>query len=209
MPGSTVPLDAHRSWPLPFRSKCNKAEPSSLAIATNRPAPSAAQSKVCKPLQPFATISCDGWRLKERTWIVASERLRMATPVPSGERSYAYSASGVGLVLNRVSSWPRPLTGSKAVKISCLWSGVRSAIAHKVAGERAQRSEWIRPGEPFGAPGNPVVKQRSREVRTFVSRFPGVTQMVIDKKKHSDKARRNQGSSAHIAEPGRTFELRC
>ena len=27
--------------------------------------------------------------------------------------------------------------------------------------------------------------------------------MVIDKKKHSDKARRNQGSSAHIAEPNK------
>src|SRR6266478_1588294 len=41
-------------------------------------------------------------------------------------------------------------------------------------------------------------KPRSRR---FASRFPGVTQMVIDKKKHSDKPRVNQGRSPDIPNP--------
>src|ERR1017187_4289087 len=48
---------------------------------------------------------------------------------------------------------------------------------------------------PFGDPGNPVVKQRGREVRTFVSRFPGATQMVKRSPQHSEETGAPQGQS--------------
>jgi len=44
MPGSTVPLNGHKSWPLSFRFKRNQVEPPSLTLETNSPLPPAAQS---------------------------------------------------------------------------------------------------------------------------------------------------------------------
>src|SRR6202047_4329966 len=44
--------------------------------------------------------------------------------------------------------------------------------------------------------------EKARSER-FASRFPGVTQMVKSKKKHSDKPRAHQGSPSDIAEPNK------
>jgi hypothetical protein len=55
----------------------------------------------------------------------------------------------------------------------------------------------------FGTPGNPVVKQRSREVDASRIDSHQVTQKVNDEKKHSDKMHSTQGFPADIAEPNK------
>jgi hypothetical protein len=55
--------------------------------------------------------------------------------------------------------------------------------------------------EPFGRPGNPVVKQRSREVSASRADFQEVTQKVKTEKKHSRKTRTQQGPNPDIPQP--------
>ena len=56
---------------------------------------------------------------------------------------------------------------------------------------------------PFGDPGNPVVKQRGREVCSFVSRFPGANQMVKRRPQHSEETRVPQGAERDKPEPNK------
>src|ERR1017187_5151527 len=56
---------------------------------------------------------------------------------------------------------------------------------------------------PFGDPGNPVVKQRGREVRTFVSRFPGAPQMIKRSPQHSEETRGPQGTERDKPDPNK------
>src|SRR5580704_5838996 len=128
-----LPLCSHKGNALPSKSTYNRTDPRCTMPEVKNPPPLIAQFKFARVFQPLTVKLRGASPCKEIISSRGSKSLPMAMRLPSGEMSHSYQE--VGSISYRASSRPRPLSGSRAVKIICLLSALCSQNTHKVAGD--------------------------------------------------------------------------
>jgi hypothetical protein len=91
-PNPDHPLSWQRTRALPRKSRYRSVEPCGARLETNKPFPSAAQSRVSKLFQPLTSISRTAGLFTERIEIFAPETLSTAMRVPAVTEIWARPA---------------------------------------------------------------------------------------------------------------------